>query len=237
MAVDIYRDFAYARSIAIVGEADLTVPVDDVSRIPPNDLLAKGDFHLTFESSFGEGAFEVIKVVSVAGNVLTVERGVGGAAFAHPAYTVLKGAFTAAMARRTRAILSFPTLPIFDVELYNDGDIAWDIAASRPFMALGGVWVDFFETVQGQLDSLQSLVSILAAKTSELDTGADLEIVVGRVSAAVAELQEKVVSLDQSGLLMELVTSIEDIENARIVEAAERAAAMDPVTAAIALGG
>lgn len=237
MAVDIYRDFVYARCTAVVGEADLTVPVDDVSRIPPNEILAKGDFHLTFESSFGEGAFEIIRVVSVSGNTLTVERGVDGNAHAHPAYTILKGAFTAAMARRTRAVLSFPTLPAFDADLHNDGDIVWDIGDSRPYIAQSGAWVDLLGSVQDSLNSLQRLVSILVAQSEDQDTGATLELIVGRIASAVADLQEQVTSLDRTGLVMELVASIEDIENARIVEAAERAAAMDPVTAAIALGG
>jgi hypothetical protein len=93
------QNFAYCALTADVDDTVTTFSVDETSRVPPNDQLGS-PFLMTVESTFVDGAFEIVRVThkstdSGAGD-LTVSRAQDNStAFAHTTGTMIKGAVTA----------------------------------------------------------------------------------------------------------------------------------------------
>lgn len=123
---DVYQDFVFA---ALTGDIDDTISawvVDDVTSLPSNALLAKGDFWLVAESALVHPpSFEIVKLTSVdiSSSTLTVLRGQRGTAgVAHPAGTLLKGALTTDMLRQIRGGNYGLQLPPPDGDLFAPGD-------------------------------------------------------------------------------------------------------------------
>lgn len=238
---DLYRDFVFCRSTVLVGTTDTVIPVDDTSRIPDQATLDKSDFQLTFESTFSEGAFEVVKVTGVSANSITVLRGQDGSQpHPHAAYTILKGSLTAGMLRRARGAMSFMDIPAPDVDLYIQGDLAWDARFKRLYVLDGGAWRDAAAFAQSTADEAYALLSLVLNAVDDLEREAAASSPVAALASvanSVSDLQDHIAATDRTAVITTLVAAVADIQEARDVEAAERAAAMDPVTAAIALGG
>lgn len=235
--VDLYRDFIYCRSTALVGQTDTIIPIDDASRLPTQAELDKSSFQLTFESSFGEGAFEIVQVLEVGPSSITVARAQDGSqAFAHPAYTILKGALTSGMLRRARAAFSFLDVPAPDLDLFVQGDFLWDARFKKLYILDEGQWRDATASAQSTADQAYILVSQLVSAVSDLelaDTSASIHATLGALVSSIADLDDQLQARDRSAVIVTIVQAIADIQEARAREAAE----IDAVTAAIALGG
>lgn len=123
---DVYRDFAFAALAGDIDDATSAWAVDDVTSLPSNALLAKGDFWVVAESALVHpSSFEIVKLtgVDISTATLTVLRGQRGTArVAHPAGTLLKGALTTDMLRQIRGGNYGPRLPPPDGDLYAPGE-------------------------------------------------------------------------------------------------------------------
>lgn len=110
---DLLRDFVFTRTTDIVTVDQQEIPVNDVSLLPTNEELAAGNFFLSFEASLTvPNSHETVRLVSVDGLLLTVERGhAGTTAKVHDAFTFLRGIVTADMLRRARSVWVLDELP------------------------------------------------------------------------------------------------------------------------------
>jgi len=147
---DLYRDFVFTRCTTPVASTDLNVSVEDVSLFPSNNVLARGEFYVAFESSLSyPHTFEICRVVSVntATKTLTLLRAQGGStAQAHPIVTYIKGTLTADMVRRARQGFQGATAPSPDLDVFVVGDRYFNTTENRYYAFTGkaGWFVDTF---------------------------------------------------------------------------------------------
>ena len=135
------RDFLFtnlARSTLVndisASDTELTVVVEDGSDFPSADASFFIDDIFSIVLHGGNSTFEVCYCTAIAGNVLTVERGVEGttplafSAGTFVVHTVTKGFLEQIICKRTTAAPSAPVVTI--EELYGDGILDW--TASTP---------------------------------------------------------------------------------------------------------
>lgn len=102
---DLLANFAYCSLIADVDAVTTSFPVDECGRLPSAAQLAANDFWMTVESTYADGAFEIIKVTNKGATsgpgALTVVRGQEGTpAVGHTSGTYVKQSLTAGIMAR-----------------------------------------------------------------------------------------------------------------------------------------
>lgn len=259
-APDLYRNFAYARIVQTVGESDVEIQLDSVERFPPTEILQKGVFLATIESDLGTGQFEIVRVLGAdtGTNRITVLRGVEGTqAYAHPAYTVIKGAVTAQMMHNARAVSVVEGgLPIFDNDIHHEGDVMFDVDNELAFLARGGEWVNFNAGIMRQLGktiaALAQLARGMAVVEETLYDPPTIQSTLATLGINMVEVLDRVQSWSdiEAGLMRVARMTIHDIIRVDRDDLAEgdsiqydgvkwtrKPAELDPLSAAIALGG
>lgn len=158
---DIYRDFAYCKVTGYLDPATTSVPVDETDRLPSNAELAAGDFWMTFESSYAQDEFEIVKLVSksveVGAGTLVVQRAQhGSTAYARSPGVMLKHALTAEMLRRLVAAGGYKRY----VDLGNPPTVAGVSSAYAGSAVLRGV-------AAGQAGGATVVAGVLVARGME----------------------------------------------------------------------
>lgn len=169
---DLYRDFVFTRCTTPVGTTDTAISVEDVSLFPSNNVLARGEFYVAFESSLSyPHTFEICRLTSVttATKTLNLVRAQGGTtAQSHAIVTYIKGTLTADMVRRARQGFAGTTAPSPDADVFVQGDRFYNSTENRYYAFTGkaGWLVDTFTraastTTLGSTETVTTTVGTL----------------------------------------------------------------------------